>query len=237
MTDVLAIVPARAGSKGIPNKNFRLLAGISPYERAFHCAVNAGLPIIVTTTDWVIDKPVWRCPIVRPVVSHWIQRDPRLAQDDTPMVEVVQDALDHVPGPPDQIIVLLQPTQPLRTPGHILSAIKLLEQTKADSVVSVVETRSPDELLELRDGNRLKRSMGWSLGDCPSRRQDMTRGFWRDGTCYLFRRETVTRHGDIYGVDCRALVIPPTDTCALDTMADWAEAERRLRERAVHAHV
>jgi CMP-N-acetylneuraminic acid synthetase len=60
------------------------------------------------------------------------------AQDDTPMIEVVQHA---EPDPRDRgldIIVLLQPTQPFRTPEHVQQAIRLLQETQADSVVSVV---------------------------------------------------------------------------------------------------
>ena len=64
----------------------------------------------------------------------------------------------------------------------------------------------------------------------PTRRQDLKPVYIRDGTVYAFWRKTL-ESGSLYGQVCRALVIPPEDTCPLDTMADWAEAERRVRER------
>jgi CMP-N-acetylneuraminic acid synthetase len=74
-------------------------------------------------------------------------------------------------------------------------------------------------------------AQGSYLNSIPPRRQDMARGYKRDGTVYAFWRETVA-YGDIYGADVVPLIIPPEETCPLDTPADWAEAERRLRERA-----
>ncbi len=247
--NILALIPARAGSKGIPGKNFRLLAGTCPYERAFHCAIGAGIPAIVTTTDWVIDTRVWSQPImVRGLETHWIMRPPDLAQDDTPMIAVVQHALAAVPGPPDQIIVLLQPTQPLRQPKHVQAAIALLQETGSDSVVSVVElpqTHSPHFALWVghtpdneaylvpwlweHDIEQSDKVFKWR--DIPARRQDARPACVRDGTCYAFYRKTVTQYGTIYGQDVRPLIIPPEETVALDTPADWAEAERRLKER------
>ena len=161
------------------------------------------------------------------------------------MVDVVKDVLERVPGPPEQIIVLLQPTQPLRTPAHILRAIWLLEESGADSVVSVVElprSHSPDWAYAIRPNGQLERWLEWygwldqwlaHVPPMPTRRQDLKPAYVRDGTVYAFWRETLAS-GSLYGQNCRALVIPPEDTCPLDTMADWAEAERRLREREIH---
>lgn len=234
-SDVLAIIPARMGSKGVPGKNWKLLAGGSPLERAWRCALEYGLTpeqIVIST-----DAP---CPNVNDdrAVESYLWRSPQLAQDDTPMIDVVKHALWCVPGPPEQMIVLLQCTQPLRTPDHIRQAIALLE-SGADSVVSVVQlplTHHPDATLELRDGHLWPfrwwcecGSEDWST--LRTRRQDYEPAYIRDGTCYAFRRSTVTRYGTIYGQDVRPLIIPPEQTCALDSESDWLEAERRLRER------
>ena len=61
-----------------------------------------------------------------------------------------------------------------------------------------------------------------------TRRQDVRPAYARDGTIYAFRRRTVERHGSIYGPDCRPLVIDPEDSINLDSMEDWAAAERVL---------
>lgn len=219
-SNVLALIPARAGSKGIPNKNFTPLAGLPPVTRAWQVALAAGCDVVVSSDAF--------CPPIHGPVL--LPRPAALSQDDTPMIQVVQHALEQIPGPADQIIVLLQPTQPLRTPAHIRAAIQLLEDSGADSVVSVVQTVSPEELLCVNVVAQLARWSGrFGLEHIPPRRQAMVPGYKRDGTCYCFRRSTVTKYGTIYGQDVRPLIIDPSETCALDTPADWAEAERRVR--------
>ena len=131
------------------------------------------------------------------------------------------------------MILLLQPTQPLRQPKHLQAAIALLRETQADSVVGVVElprTHHPHWQGTVIGGQLVTWDrQAWST--VPSGRQALRPTYIRDGTVYAFWRRTVTEHGSIYGEDVRPLIIPHEETCALDTMADWAEAERRLRER------
>lgn len=235
---VLAIIPAREHSKGIPRKNWIKLVGITPLRRAINCAREVRqIEEIVISTDVAEIAPhetgLQRITILR--------RPPELATDDAPMIDVIQHALAQVPGPPEQIIVLLQPTQPLRTPEHVKAAIALLETTRAHSVVSVVElprTHHPEVQLAINEDGRLfphwefdayGLTIAFGLGDQPATRQSMMPTFIRDGTVYAFRRKTVTRFGNIYGEDVRPLIIPASETCALDTPSDWAEAERRLK--------
>ena len=223
---VLAIIPARAGSKGVPNKNFRELCGVSPVERATLVAKLVANEVVISTdtkyglANWN-SLVTWERVLLRPAA---------LAKDDTPMIAVVKHVLEQIPGPPDQKIVLLQPTQPLRKPEHITQALALLTP-EVSSVVSVKRSVSPSELLAIYRPGRLWRVEGSNyLRDLPSRRQDMNEGYVRDGTVYAFWRRTV-EYGDIYGPDVVPLLIDPADTCPLDTPEDWLEAERRLRER------
>ena len=233
MPNVVVLIPARWGSKGIPNKNFRSLGGRSPVHRAAMCAYEAGLRDVVISTD----HPTFEGIVTQEWGTRLLRVGAPLHTDDCAMIDVVKDALARMPGPDDQIILLLQPTQPLRQPKHLIAAMLLLEASKADSVVSVVAlptTHNPEWGLEVR-GERLyghTKAYGLSyLGQLPSRRQDFPVRYIRDGTCYCFRRFTVSRFGDIYGQDVRPLIIPASETCPLDTPEDWAEAERRLRER------
>jgi CMP-N,N'-diacetyllegionaminic acid synthase len=148
------------------------------------------------------------------------------------MLDVVRHVLAEIPGPEDQIIVLLQPTQPLRQPKHVTAAIDLLRDTEADSVVSVVElprTHSPHYVCRVVEGRvepwfAYEGATAW-----PDGRQRVTPAFTRDGTVYAFWRQTVSRYGSLYGEDVRPLIIPPEETCELDTEADWQVLERRLR--------
>lgn len=255
MSNVLALIPARSGSKGIPDKNVLPLVGMSPTKRALECAFAGGCNHIVLSTDQILEG-VWLEPF------EYLLRPTALAQDDTPMIDVVKHALQEIPGPPEQIVLLLQPTQPLREPRHLIAAIALLEEQQVtkgqphfasvcyrpdgsivpgppapdrvwqcDSVVSVTEiprTYHPAWQFTV-EGGRLYQ---WPVDDDrPERRQELEPTYVRDGTVYAFWRKTVDQYGTIYGQDVRPLVIPAEETCALDTPADWAEAERRLRER------
>lgn len=239
---VLALIPARSGSKSCPGKNLRTLGGKTLIQHAIECAQaveDIGTTLI--STDIPAGPILSAYTAVPHAVSMVLRRPPELAQDSTPMIDVVTHALAQIPGPDDQIVVLLQPTQPFRTPEHVTAAIALLQETQADSVVSVVElprTHHPRFVLEvslsgLLEPHELMREAGYyTLDGVPARRQNVDPVFIRDGTCYAFWRKTVSRHGTIYGQDVRPLIIPPDESCELDTEDDWREVERRWKERA-----
>jgi CMP-N-acetylneuraminic acid synthetase len=228
---VLAIVPARSGSKGVPGKNTRALAGQSLLERTARVAqASAVIDRIVLTTDSeeiasLGTRVGLEVPFMRPL---------SLAQDDTPMLPVVRHAVGEVmrAGWVPELIVLLQPTSPLRTPQHIRDAVTMLSDSGADSVVSVVEIPkhlSPDYVMRI-DGGVLKPFL--PEGAAVSRRQDARPAYSRDGTVYAFRRQTLDRFGTIYGDNCRPLLIERQDSLSIDSPADWEAAERILAERA-----
>jgi CMP-N,N'-diacetyllegionaminic acid synthase len=236
---VLALIPARSGSKGIPNKNFRALGGVPLVGHAVNVAVQADVRPVVSS-DVLITG--YRGLLEGPIA--WIHRPAELAQDDTPMIEVVKHALSDIPGPPEQIIVLLQPTQPFRMPTHVQMAIHILQESGADSVVSVTPlplTHSPDfqcRITKWCSGPKYDvlapigaESYEGAWDGVPTCRQSVEPTFIRDGTVYAFWRKTVERYGTIYGQTVKPLIIPPEDTCELDTEADWADVERRWKDR------
>ena len=234
MTDssgfVLAIVPARGGSKGVPDKNVRTLAGRTLLDRVADTARRSGVidRIILTTDSEAIAAAARRAGLDVPFM-----RPASLAQDDTPMLPVVRHAVDELSraGWTADLIVLLQPTSPLRKPHHISDAVALLRSSGADSVVSVVEIPrhlSPDYVMRI-DGEVLKPFLPEGAGI--SRRQDARAAYSRDGTVYAFRRTTLERFGNIYGENCRPLVIDPSDSLSIDSPADWTNAERILAAR------
>jgi N-acylneuraminate cytidylyltransferase len=222
--NTLAIVPARIGSKGVPRKNWRELVGMSPADRALLCARQAGIPaslIYLSTDGEYPDEPPHDDIAFR---YHYAQAP--LHTDTCPMRDVVADVLGRVPGPPEQIVVLLQPTQVLRTPAHVQAAIALLE-AGARSVVSVTPATSPDKLwrADVFPGVMYP----WRDTLAVERRQDARPAFKADGTVYAWRRRD-----DYWTWPFTPLLIPPDESCPLDSLADWAEAERRLRDRMGH---
>lgn len=229
---VLAIIPARSGSKGLPGKNVAPLLGRSLIARAADAARESGVVdrIILSTDSEEIAEEGRRSGIEVPFM-----RPPRFAADDSPMLPVVLHAVEtlEAAGWVASMIALLQPTSPLRTPAHVRDAVALLRDSDADSVVSVVELPrhfSPDYVMRVEDGKLLP---FLAEGERVTRRQDARRAFVRDGTIYLFWRNTLMDQGNIYGGRCLPLVIPAEDSVTIDTPDDWAAAERLLQARAV----
>ena len=227
---VLGLVPARGGSKGVPGKNVRPLAGHTLLEYTARAARESGIldRVILSTDSLEVADAGRRAGLEVPFM-----RPASLAADDTPMVLVIQHALAETAkhGWTPDIIVLLQPTSPLRRPDHIRDAVDLLRESKADSVVTVVEVPrhlSPDYVMRIDDG-RLKPFL--PDGARVTRRQDARPAYSRDGTVYAFRRATVDTSGGIYGDDCRPLLIDARESLSIDTQDDWDEAERVLAAR------
>ena len=227
---VLGLVPARGGSKGVPDKNVRPLAGHTLLEYTARAARESGvLDRVILSTDSLEIADAGRragleVPFTRPAA---------LAADDTPMVPVIEHALGEIArhGWSPDIVVLLQPTSPLRRPDHIRNAVAMLRETGADSVVTVVELPrhlSPDYVMRI-DGGRLKPFL--PEGARVTRRQDARPAYSRDGTVYAFRRSTIEQLGEIYGNDCRPLLIDTSDSLSIDSQADWDEAARLLAGR------
>jgi CMP-N,N'-diacetyllegionaminic acid synthase len=224
---VLALVPARGGSKGIPDKNVRALAGRTLLDYVAKAAATSGVVdrIVLTTDSERIAEEGRRVGMEVPFL-----RPRALAADDTPMLPVVEHAVERLEqdGWMPDIVVLLQPTSPLRRPDHIRDAIEQLRLSGADSVVTVIELPlhlSPDYVMRI-EGDRLVPFL--AEGARVTRRQDARRAFVRDGTVYVFWRRTLRETQSIYGDNCRPLVIPSCESMTIDTPDDWDEAERRL---------
>lgn len=224
---VLALIPARGGSKGLPDKNIRPLLGRSLLEYAARAASTSGVidRVVLSTDSERIAAEGRRIGIEVPFL-----RPAELAADDTPMVPVVEHAVDWLEqhGWRFDIVVLLQPTSPLRRPEHIRAAVQQLREGGADSVVTVVELPrhlSPDYVMRIEQGRLLP---FLPTGADVARRQDARPAFVRDGTAYAFWLRTLRATRGIYGHDCRPLIVPASESLTIDTADDWHEAERRL---------
>ena len=224
---VLAVVPARAGSKGVPGKNELLLAGKTLVARAADAARASGVVdrcVLSTDSERIAElgrEAGLEVPFLRPA---------ELARDDSPMQPVIEHALHEVEREgfrPDAVLVL-QPTAPLRTGKHIAAAVRLLDESGADSVVSVVEIPkhlSPHYAMRI-SGERLEPFL--PEGAAITRRQDVEPAFTREGTVYAVRRDVLVDRHDLYGSDCRPLVVPAAESVNIDSPEDWAAAEAIL---------
>jgi len=226
---ILALIPARGGSKGIPRKNVRPMAGRPLIAYAVEAAARSGVidRIVVSTDDKEIADAARAAgaevPFVRPAA---------LAGDETPMIAVITHTLATLgaQGFAPDIVVLLQPTAPLRKPSHVRQAVVQLRLTQADSVVSVTAVPQhlcPDYVMRRDADGRLRPFL--AEGAAITRRQDVRPAYTRDGTVYAFWRRTLDQYGDLYGADCRALLVPAQESVNVDTPDDWDRAERLLR--------
>ena len=232
--EILGIVPARGGSKSIPRKNLAVVAGRSLLAwtaGAAHGSMRL-TRIVVSTDDVEIAQAARDLDLEVPFM-----RPNALAADDTPILEVLEDLLRRLEETrryvPD-IIVLLQPTSPLRRAEHIDQAVDLLCDTDADTVVSVVPVPhqfSPASVLRETSG----RVVPWGAGPTVIRRQDKSTLYARNGPAVVAVRAPVLgRHKTLYGPDTRPLVMTPAESIDIDEpwdleLATWLIERREAR--------
>ncbi|WP_047232109.1 MULTISPECIES: cytidylyltransferase domain-containing protein [Cellulosimicrobium] len=190
---VLAVIPARGGSKGLPGKNVRPLAGVPLIGHTVRCAreLRSVARAIVTTDD----------PGIAGVAKEYgadvpFLRPDELARDDTPMAPVIRHALEAVEaeeGEPYDAVLLLDPTSPGRDPAKIEQAVGMLgERPEIDGVVSVSAPRFDPLWVGVETGadGVLHRYFPEAAGI--TRRQDTRRTYLRvNGSFYLWRADYV----------------------------------------------
>ena len=222
---VVGVITARGGSKGIPGKNLRPLCGKPLLQYTVESALAAERlsRVIVSTDDDAIADLARRCGAEAPFL-----RPASLAQDDTPTLPVLQHAANWLiaQGEPLDAICLLQPTCPVRPPGLIDECIRKLIESGADSVVTMSPV--PDKYhpywtyLETADGF-LKLTTG---ADSPTpRRQDLPPAFHRDGAVYVTRRDVLLEQSSLYGNRVAGVITDASMKVNIDTWDDWRRAE------------
>lgn len=227
---VLGIITARGGSKGVPGKNIKLLAGKPLLAWTAEAArASKRLTRTILSTDDPAIASVGRdagidVPFMRP---------PELARDTTPTLPVLQHAVRALEeqGERYDAICLLQPTSPLRKHDTIDNCIELLETRGADSAVTVLPVpaeHNPHWVFFVDQGEVLTPAMP---GPLVSRRQDLPAAFHREGQVYVTRRDVLMDRNSIYGDRMVGYALDPRDTVNIDTSADWSRAEQLLAER------
>jgi len=231
---VLGVITARGGSKGVPRKNLRPLAGKPLIAHTIEtaresCAFDR---LILSTDDAAIAEAgrAYGCdvPFMRPAA---------LARDETPHLPVLQHAVqwlrEHERYEPDAVMIL-QPTSPLRRAADIRDSIAMLERSGADSVVSVSEVPAhynPMRTLRVSDdGLATLFVTGAPVRQRINRRQDMPAAWTMNGAIYVFRA-FVLDGGDgmepnLYGNRTAAYVMPHDFGISIDSLDDWTAAEQ-----------
>ncbi|CAN5835723.1 acylneuraminate cytidylyltransferase family protein [soil metagenome] len=226
---VLGIVTARGGSKGVPRKNIKLLAGKPLIAWTADAAARATrlARTVLSTEDEEIAEVArsvgLEVPFLRPAA---------LAEDTTPTLPVLQHVVQALEAAGDRYdaICLLQPTNPLRTAEMIDGSLELLERSGADSVVSVLPLpldHHPYWAYIAGPGGELRLANGASAP--VTRRQDLPPAFHREGSIYAMRRDVLIDGNSLYGARTVGYPIDAAHSVNIDTLDDWARAETLIR--------
>ena len=218
---VLAIVTARGGSKRIPRKNLRTLAGKTLICRAIESALGARtVDRTIVSSD---DAEIIAASLVSGADVPFI-RPQSLADDGARSVDVVQHALDQIDQSYD-LLVLVQPTSPLRTSGDIDAAVRQCSATDVTSVVSVSQTHmSPFHTFNLgHDGCMMPIVQA---PDIPP--SAPTPIYAINGAVYVARCDWFRRHGKLLAPDTRTYVMPRERAVDVDDEVDLLVADAIL---------
>lgn len=222
----LALVPLRGGSKGLPGKNTRLLAGRPLYAHALEQARAAGLTQALVTSDIDALASTDLGPGAR-----FARRPSHLAQDDTPMDAVLAHVLAHdAPGP--ATIVLLQATSPLRAPDDIRKALAHHASGAFGLVLSA--TRANAGVLKwgrAQDGRFLPLS---APAHCFTNRAALPDVFRPDGAVYVFDADAYRAAGSLAALAEHGMGMIETPAARahdIDTLEDFLAVEAMLAQR------
>lgn len=223
---ILGLIPARGGSKGIPGKNSKLLAGRPLLAHTVSAALQAkNLDAVVFSSedDNLIDiakEYGAQVPFVRP--AH-------LATDQASSLSVVQHALNFYKeqGKPYDAVCLLQVTTPFRTSQEIDKAISVFKAEQTDALVSVQEVPhayNPHWVFTEQQQGRLSLATGES--EIIGRRQDLPPAYIRDGAIYITKTSVVLDQNSLYGQSLSYVVGDPIRYVNIDGPEDWAKAQQ-----------
>ena len=229
---ILALIPARAVSKGVPSKNLQTLAGRTLVAVAVDCALQTRLfdRIVVSTDGETIAREA------EAAGAEVIWRPEELASDTANVVEAIAHALailaneDFLP----KTVALLEPSCPLRRPSMIEDALRTLDDVEAAFTVSRVPTQYHAVKQFVLESN----SSAWPACPgvtAPPRRQDLTPTFIRNGAVYAFRTSMFFTHWSVLGPSPRAIVVEEP-LVNIDTLDDLREAQRMFSDGSLNSN-
>ncbi|MBF0184166.1 MAG: acylneuraminate cytidylyltransferase family protein [Magnetococcales bacterium] len=222
---VLAVMPARGGSKGLPGKNCRLLHGkpLLAWTIAVARQCTAIDRLILSSEDATIIATAeqWGCevPFIRP--AH-------LATDSASGIDVLRHALQSLPQRYEWL-VLLQPTSPLRLAEDITACLQRCQQEQAPACVAVTPVKTPYWSYFLTENQELQPVMGQDATRVG--RQQLPVAYALNGAVYVARCDWFMQQGGFVGPGTRAHVMPPERSVDIDTLFDWQWAEWLLQQR------
>ena len=224
MKKILGIIPARGGSKGIPNKNIKLLGGKPLISYTIEAALESKfLTDFIVSTDSELIKEVSlgygaKVPFIRPLeLSH----DKALA---IPTVQHAVKSFEKIVGHQYDYIIMLQPTAPLRKAEDIDKSLEKLISSGLDSTISVVDVNNyhPVKTKSI-ENDRLVDYINTDLENPP--RQGLPAVYIVNGAIYATKRDVFMSKNTFKGDSCMPYIMPDERSVNIDTMADFVVAE------------
>ena len=232
MTEVLALIPARGGSKSIPLKNIRLFAGypLIAYSIAAGLAAETVNRVIVSSDDAEILAIARRYGAETP-----FQRPEEYAQDHTPDLPVFRHALQWLEeneGYRPEIVVQLRPTSPFRRVDHIdQSVYRLLEHPNADAIRTVcVPFQNPYKMWRIGPNGLMRPLLETDFSEPYNMpRQALPEVYWQTGYVDAVWTDTILDQDSMTGRNILPLIIDASEWIDIDSPDDWRRAERLLQ--------
>lgn len=231
MNEILGFIPARANSKGIPGKNIKLLNGKPLISYTIEEGKKSRIHRLIVSTDspeiseisQALDAEV---PFLRPA---------DLSQDDSVIEDSLLDVLNKLKineGYQPDLIVLLQPTSPLRTAEHINDCIRLLEENKGDSIVSVSEPlEHPADMVYWDEAGKMCFLSDLFFQEKKIQRQQYPPFLFLNGAVYAFLHQSFIEKKSRFGGKTLPYVMRQVDSIDIDSEDDFLIAETLLQAR------
>lgn len=231
--NVLAIIPARGGSKGVPRKNIKDLCGKPLIAWTIEEALKSKYidRTIVSTEDEEIAeisrKYGAEVPFLRPE---------ELAKDDTPTVDVIIDLinrLEQYEGYKPDYVCVLQCTSPFRKHIDIDKCLEKVETVQMDGIVSICEVETNPYWTSIFEGDRLKYFI--EEGRSLTRRQQLPKVYRYNGAIYIVRKEVLIKQKTLEPENITGYVMNRENSIDIDSMMDFKLAELLIKEREKNA--
>jgi len=221
---MIAIIPARGGSKGLPGKNIKSLNGSPLIYHSIQSALKAKSisRVVVSTDDDEIAKIAKECGAEVPFI-----RPKNLAEDNSMVMDAYFYTVDRLANEENEMIesfVALLPTVPLRLPEDIDNAVSIFINNNADSVISVVEAPIPIEWYRKIDKNGLLSNYLPEF-NAVINRQELNRAYIPNGAIYVFRTEMLRETRQYYMGKTYPYIMPRERSADIDELLDfeWTE--------------
>jgi N-acylneuraminate cytidylyltransferase/CMP-N,N'-diacetyllegionaminic acid synthase len=225
---VLAIIPARAGSKGLLGKNTRILQGKPLVQYSIEAGIQSNyIDDVIVSTDCLESIEISSKLGLKPP----FKRPNNLCGDEVPSAEVIKHAINFLQEKDKKydLFVLLEPTSPLRTSSDIDSALELMIKQGNQSLVSVclTEDQHPNFMFELDQAGTLK---PWSATSFkPTRRQDVSPAFFLEGSVYISYIKKFLENETFCHEDTAAFIMPKFKSFEIDDIVDFYCVEALMR--------